>query len=168
MGEWRYNSTDLDLALDGGEWSASRPCRFTPGEITPCNHCIGGWVGPKAGLDAVKKRKILPLLGIETLAVQPVAIPTELSWLKVIQTFQKIFWTLIDAVTSFDTCTDPPPPCVYTADSTGVNKYWLISPVRQKLHSPDICPQDKPRMQSQPYTHIARLPPLSVASDVFF
>jgi hypothetical protein len=27
---------------------------------------------------------------------------------------------------------------------TGLNKCWLISPVRQKLHSPDISPQDKP------------------------
>jgi hypothetical protein len=29
--EWRYSSThSLTLALDGGEWSASRPGRFTP------------------------------------------------------------------------------------------------------------------------------------------
>jgi hypothetical protein len=30
---WRYNSThSLTLSLDGGEWSASRPGRFTPKE----------------------------------------------------------------------------------------------------------------------------------------
>jgi hypothetical protein len=44
----------LTLALDGGEWSALHPCHFTP-----FTHWIGGWVGPRAGLDAVEKRKIL-------------------------------------------------------------------------------------------------------------
>jgi hypothetical protein len=37
----------------GGEWSASRPYRFTPWERSPCAHWIGGWVG----LDDVEKRK---------------------------------------------------------------------------------------------------------------
>jgi hypothetical protein len=33
LGEWRYNSThSLTSALDGGEWSASRPGHFTPRE----------------------------------------------------------------------------------------------------------------------------------------
>jgi hypothetical protein len=49
----------LTSALDGGEWSASRPCRFNSGEEALVNHWIGGWVGPRAGLDAVEKRKIL-------------------------------------------------------------------------------------------------------------
>jgi hypothetical protein len=44
--------------LDGGEWSASRPGRFTPKKKAPGIHCIEGWEGPKAGLDAVVKRKI--------------------------------------------------------------------------------------------------------------
>jgi hypothetical protein len=35
----------------GGEWSASRPGRFTPRERTPGTHWIG-WVGPRAVLDA--------------------------------------------------------------------------------------------------------------------
>jgi hypothetical protein len=48
----------LTSALDGVEWSASRPGRFTPKERTPATHWIGGWVGPRAGLDAVVKRKI--------------------------------------------------------------------------------------------------------------
>jgi hypothetical protein len=31
LGEWKYNSThSLTSALGGGEWSASRPGRFTP------------------------------------------------------------------------------------------------------------------------------------------
>jgi hypothetical protein len=42
----------LTSALDGGEWSASRPGRFIPGERPPGTHQVGGWVGPRAGLDA--------------------------------------------------------------------------------------------------------------------
>jgi hypothetical protein len=41
----------LTSALVGGEWSASRPCRFTPEERAPGTHWIGGWVGPRAGLE---------------------------------------------------------------------------------------------------------------------
>jgi hypothetical protein len=44
--------------LDGDEWSASRPGRFTPRERSPGTRWIGGWVGPRAVLDAVVKRKI--------------------------------------------------------------------------------------------------------------
>jgi hypothetical protein len=60
LGEWRYGAThSLTSALDGGEWSASRSGRFTPRERDPGTHWIGGWVGPRAVLDAVVKRKIL-------------------------------------------------------------------------------------------------------------
>jgi hypothetical protein len=59
LGEWRYSSThSLTSALDGGEWSASRPGRFTPREKAHGTHWIGGWVGPRAILDTVVKRKI--------------------------------------------------------------------------------------------------------------
>jgi hypothetical protein len=59
LGEWMYSSThSLTSALNGGEWSASRPCRFTPKERATGTHWIGGWVGPRAVLDAVVKRKI--------------------------------------------------------------------------------------------------------------
>jgi hypothetical protein len=44
----------LTSALDEGEWSASRPCRFNPRERAPSTHWIGGWVNPRAGLDAVE------------------------------------------------------------------------------------------------------------------
>jgi hypothetical protein len=49
----------------GGEWLASRPCRFTHGERTPGIHWIRGWVCPRGGLDDVEKRKIFLLPGIE-------------------------------------------------------------------------------------------------------
>jgi hypothetical protein len=59
LGKWRYSSThSWTLALDGGEWSASRPGRFTPRERAPGTHCIGGWVGPRDVLDTVVRRKI--------------------------------------------------------------------------------------------------------------
>jgi hypothetical protein len=59
LGEWMYSSThSLTSALGGGEWSASRPGRFAPRERAPGTHWIGGWVGPRAVLDAVVKRKI--------------------------------------------------------------------------------------------------------------
>jgi hypothetical protein len=37
---------------------------FTPGERAPGTHWIGGWVGPRTGLDVVEKRNIFPLPGI--------------------------------------------------------------------------------------------------------
>jgi hypothetical protein len=59
LGEWRYSSTHSSTsALDGGEWLASRLGRFTPRERAPGTHWTGGWVEPRAVLDAVVKRKI--------------------------------------------------------------------------------------------------------------
>jgi hypothetical protein len=45
----------LTSTLVGGEWSDSRPCRFTPGERASATHYIGGWVGHRTGLDDVEK-----------------------------------------------------------------------------------------------------------------
>jgi len=38
--------TFLTSALDGGEWSASCPGRFTPKERATGTHWIAGFVGP--------------------------------------------------------------------------------------------------------------------------
>jgi hypothetical protein len=62
----------LTSALDGGEWSASRSARFTPGEKSPCTDRIGGWVSLRVGLGAVEKRKILTLPGLE---LGPLGLP---------------------------------------------------------------------------------------------
>jgi hypothetical protein len=43
----------LTSALAGGEWSASRPDRFTPGERAPVTHWIGEWVD-RAGLNDIE------------------------------------------------------------------------------------------------------------------
>jgi hypothetical protein len=60
-GEEVYSSYSFTTsALDGGEWSASRPGRaLTPGEKTTGTHWTGGWVGPRAGLDTEDRGKIL-------------------------------------------------------------------------------------------------------------
>jgi hypothetical protein len=48
----------LTSALDEGEWSASRPYRFTSGETAPSTHYIGSLVGLGAGLHVMEKREI--------------------------------------------------------------------------------------------------------------
>jgi hypothetical protein len=67
--------------IDGGEWSASCPCCFIPRKSAPNSHCIGGWVGLRAGLEAVKRKIFCPCqeLNPELWAIQPVVILTELS-----------------------------------------------------------------------------------------
>jgi hypothetical protein len=57
----------LTSAVAGGDWSASRPGRFTPGERVCCTHWVGYSVDPKTGLDYVEKRKFLTLPGLELL-----------------------------------------------------------------------------------------------------
>jgi hypothetical protein len=55
--------------------AASRPEGFTPRERALGTHWIGGWVGPRAGLDAVVKRKksLHSPAGNRISVVQPVA-----------------------------------------------------------------------------------------------
>ena len=53
-----------------GGWSTPRPGRFTPGK-RPGTHCIGGRVGPRAGLDGCEKSR--PPLGYDLPTVQPIA-----------------------------------------------------------------------------------------------
>jgi hypothetical protein len=72
-GEWKYRSTFFfTSAVFGGQLSASRPSRFTPGERAPGTHWIGGWVSPRAGLDDVEKRKFLTVRGLE---LRPLCCP---------------------------------------------------------------------------------------------
>jgi hypothetical protein len=48
----------LALVLDGGEWSVAPFGCFIAGETAPGTHFIGGWVGPRAGMDSMEKRRI--------------------------------------------------------------------------------------------------------------
>jgi hypothetical protein len=60
-----YTQVFLTSAIVGGEWSASRPCRFISGERAPGIHWVGGWVSPIADLDDMKKLKFFPPPGLE-------------------------------------------------------------------------------------------------------
>jgi hypothetical protein len=63
----------LSLALDAGEWSASRPGRFTPQrKRAPDTHRIGGWVGSRAGPEEVAMRRIPASGGKRIPVVQPI------------------------------------------------------------------------------------------------
>jgi hypothetical protein len=46
--------------VGGAEWSASRPGRITSGKVYPAPIWIKDWVGPRASLDATKKRNFAP------------------------------------------------------------------------------------------------------------
>ena len=68
----------ITSALNGGEWSTSHPSCFLTGKDSSA-HWKGGWVGPRACLDNIKKRKILTLPEVEPWIIQPVAL--SLNWL---------------------------------------------------------------------------------------
>ena len=69
--EYRYNSTlSLNSALDGVGGQRHAPAALYPRE-RPGTHCIGGWVGPRAGLDGCGKSRPTP--GFDPLTVHPVA-----------------------------------------------------------------------------------------------
>jgi hypothetical protein len=65
----------LTSALAGGEWSASRPGRFTSGTRALGAQWLRVWVGPRTGLDDVEWRKMLPYRdsNFDPSAFQPVA-----------------------------------------------------------------------------------------------
>jgi hypothetical protein len=90
--ERRYSSYSfLTSALEGGEWSASRPGRaLSPAERALGTHCIGGWVGPRAGLDAETRRKIFCLC-LESKPGRPVRSQT-LYWLSYPSSARQVYW----------------------------------------------------------------------------
>jgi hypothetical protein len=65
MGEWIYRSTFPWpwYYLVSGQLHAS--AALPPGKQPPGTHWIGGWVGPRAGVDDMEKRKFLTLPGLE-------------------------------------------------------------------------------------------------------
>jgi hypothetical protein len=58
LGIGRIAHSVLISVLDRGEWTVSRPGRFTSIEEDHNTHYRGGWVGIRADPDAVKKRNI--------------------------------------------------------------------------------------------------------------
>jgi hypothetical protein len=64
--ERRYSSYSfLNSALDGGEWSASRPGRALPQGKDPGTLWIGGWVGLEPVWKQKTEEKFFPPPGIE-------------------------------------------------------------------------------------------------------
>jgi hypothetical protein len=67
-----YNSTlSLTSALDGVGGQRHAPAALPPGK-RPGTHCIGGWVGSRAGLDGWGKSRPPPP-AFDRQTVQPVA-----------------------------------------------------------------------------------------------
>jgi hypothetical protein len=62
MRESVYRSIHIFLTsvLAGGELSALRPGRFTPGEKASGTHLIGGWESPRASLDDMESENSCP------------------------------------------------------------------------------------------------------------
>jgi hypothetical protein len=63
----------MTSALDGDEWSDSHTGRFTSGDRAIGTQWIGGFVGPRTGLNAVGKKKHLTLAENQTPVGQLVA-----------------------------------------------------------------------------------------------
>jgi hypothetical protein len=68
-GGMEVKPTFLTSTVPGGEWSASRPGRFTSGIRVPGTHWIDASVGPRAGQDVAEKIKIKNLLTLP--AIEP-------------------------------------------------------------------------------------------------
>jgi hypothetical protein len=66
----KYNYTPLTSALDGVGGQCHAPAALIPRKRSG-THCIGGWVGPRAGLHG--SGKSLSLLGFDPRIIQPVA-----------------------------------------------------------------------------------------------
>jgi hypothetical protein len=64
----------LTSAPDGGEWLASRTGQFIPTETVTWYPLCKGLGGPTVALDAVAKKKFLPLPGIEPPLPSPLLI----------------------------------------------------------------------------------------------
>jgi hypothetical protein len=78
VGKRRCTPLFLTSTLDGGEWSASLPCRFSPKERHPAAHWIGGPVGPSVCVDVVERREYvaLPRRELGPCSVLSTTIPT--------------------------------------------------------------------------------------------
>jgi hypothetical protein len=64
-GSWCIDPHFLDLSTSWRWMVSFTPLPLYPSERAPGTHWIGGWVGPRAGLDYVEKRKFLTLPGLE-------------------------------------------------------------------------------------------------------
>ena len=88
-GKWRYSSTPLTSALDVSWWSTTHPDRFTRRKETwyPLHRRTGG---PQSSLDGCGKFRPHQDLISGPSSPQPVAIPTALPGLHIIQYYYLI------------------------------------------------------------------------------
>jgi len=94
--EWLNISTNLNLALDGGERAGWHSSCFTRGAIVPVTHCKDGWLSSSAVLDVLGKTKaLLPYrISNHDLPIRiVVTIPTTLSRLP--------FWLVVEVNTQY-------------------------------------------------------------------
>jgi hypothetical protein len=68
--EWRYSSTSLTLALDGGEWSVSFMLQVK-NHWYPLDRTLGG--PHRWSRHSGEEKNSQPLLGLKPLIIQPVA-----------------------------------------------------------------------------------------------
>jgi hypothetical protein len=84
-GVWGSGCIDPGF-LDLGTWwrwvVSFTPQPLYPREKAPSTHWIGGWVGPRAGLDNVEKTKFLTLPGLELRPLGHPARSQSLYWLR--------------------------------------------------------------------------------------
>jgi hypothetical protein len=69
--EWRYSSIIPHISTRWRCVQLHASAVLLPEKSPPGTHWIGGWVGPKAGVDAMEKRKNLSLPEIELWFASP-------------------------------------------------------------------------------------------------
>jgi hypothetical protein len=98
MGKWRHSFILLNLDT---KWRGVARFTLPPiysKERAPSTHWIGGWVGPRAGLEASEKKKSCTAVN-RFRAVEPVAISTviSLSIFKFLICIDYVLWRIINA-----------------------------------------------------------------------
>jgi hypothetical protein len=105
------------------------PAALRPRETAPRTHCIGGCVGPRAGLDVMETWKISGPCresNPDFSAVQPVAIPTAVS-LCTVHRFSEKLWSSSSAPYKVEILLDSYERNLHFLNSPGVNTEYQIS-----------------------------------------
>jgi hypothetical protein len=146
-----YSHIFLPSTLVGGEWPASRPGRFIPGERASGTRWIGDWVGPRTGMGDVEKRKFLILPGLKLQPLGRPACSQSLYRLRYLGSFAKWMqlyfleapisnslacqeWASVQlCFKEFMSSRQPPPSQVATLKSWLLPAVWVSSELHQLL-----------------------------------
>jgi hypothetical protein len=71
--QWRRIGSETSVAIGLREWRTSRSGSFTLGEKFPDTQRTGDWVGQRAILDVITKRRIFAPAVNRALIIQPIA-----------------------------------------------------------------------------------------------